>query len=54
MGAIHDHDFYDARYEDAMFMLGTGETFERTAMRLGMTVKALEKFLAARKKKQVA
>lgn len=54
MGQIESPDFYDARYEDAMFMLDNGETFERAAARLGMTPKALEKFLSARKKKQVA
>ena len=38
-----------ARAEDARFMLEMGETFERTAQRLGITVKALEKLLSRRK-----
>ena len=41
-----DEHLHAARLEDARYMLDHGETMERTAQRLGITVDALEKILS--------
>lgn len=44
IGAIVHID-HDARREDITYMADTGETYERAARRLGITVHAFEKWL---------
>lgn len=47
-----DGHFHDQRYEDAMFMFENGESFERAALRLGMTPDALEKLIDRHNKRK--